>query len=454
MLTQALAIARNTFVESIRQPIYLVLVLAGLVLQAFNLLLSSYSMSYSDSSEVSKDDKLLLDMGLATVFVIATLLAALICTAVLSREIENKTALTVISKPVGRPLFVIGKYLGSTGAILLAAILQLIFLQFAVRHGVMSTAADKFDAVAFTFLAGAVLLGIGIAAWGNYFYGWIFSSASIIIMTPALVIGLLLTYPIARDWTVQPISTDFRPQVLLASLTLLLAVPVISAVALAASTRLGQVMTIAVCLGVFMLGLLSNYFFGRHAFVNSPIASVLEADPDADRDGDFSDGGDIWRIKLDGPTSVGLEPGDRIYYAPTPNGLGLVPPKQPPFTGDVNNPADFNRPGLPRNILVREVEPVVDDWHHLKLLNSGGTPTPHPPRPGDFLFVTETTINWPARAAWSVVPNLQYFWLVDAISQAHPIPPGYVLLVLIYTFGQVTGLVSLAVILFQRREVG
>ena len=56
--------------------------------------------------------------------------------------------------------------------------------------------------------------------------------------------------------------------------------------------------------------------------------------------------------------------------------------------------------------------------------------------------------------AWGTAPNLQFFWLVDAVTQAHPIPPRYVGLVALYSLAQVTGLLALAVILFQKRDVG
>ncbi|RMH30159.1 MAG: ABC transporter permease [Planctomycetota bacterium] len=456
MLTQALAIARNTFVESLRQPIYFILILAGLLLQSFNLLLSAYSMGYSDSSEVSKDDKLLLDMGLATVFVLATILAALTSTAVLSREIDRKTALTVISKPVGRPVFVIGKYLGTAGAVVLATYLQILFLLLAIRHGVMMRATDTFDPVVIGAIGASMALAIGVAAWGNYFYGWVFSSTAVYILTPALTAGLVLALALDRNAAGQiiPITESFKPQVTLAASALLLAAPVLAAIALAASTRLGQVMTITLCAGVFLLGLLSNYFFGRHAYQNQPIATITEAEPVTDRDGDFRDPGDTWRLTLDGPTAILLSPGDRLYYGPTPDGLALIPPTQASFEGDLDDPATWARPRPSPNVIVRQVEPVEEDIHRLRILNAGGVRAERPPAAGQFLFATETRVNWPARAAWSVVPNLQFFWLVDAVTQAHSIPARYVGLVALYSAVQVAGLVALAVILFQKREVG
>ena len=112
MFGQTLAIARNTLVESIRQPVFFILVLACGIMQAANNFFSAYSMGFSDSAEVSGDNKMRLDIGLSTVPVCATLLAAFLATSVVSRD-RGQDRLTVISKPVGRPLFVIGKYSAS-----------------------------------------------------------------------------------------------------------------------------------------------------------------------------------------------------------------------------------------------------------------------------------------------------------------------------------------------------
>ncbi len=59
-----------------------------------------------------------------------------------------------------------------------------------------------------------------------------------------------------------------------------------------------------------------------------------------------------------------------------------------------------------------------------------------------------------AVAAWSVAPNLQFYWLVDAITQGHEIPARYLWLVTLYSGVQVVGLLSLSILLFQGREVG
>lgn len=451
MFGQIIAIARNTFLESVRQPIYIVLLLTGGLMHAFNTLLAAYSMGYSDSAEVSGDNKLLLDMGLATVFVIATVLAALIATAVLSREIEDKTALTVISKPIGRPLFILGKFLGATAAILLATFVLLVFFMLSVRQGVFSTARDTADGPVVLFTTLAVLLSVGLGVWGNYFYGWVFSSTTISALAPSVTFAWLLTMIISPEWTPQPLTTDLKPQVMIAGVSVMLAMPVLAAVAIAASTRLGQVMTIAVCVGAFLLGLLSNHLLGRRAFQNTSVASVVEVQVERDpSEGAFTDPGDTYRLVLDGPPMRELDAGTPIYYGPSPSGVKLATPQQQAFEGDPeDDDAFFNSEN--RSVVVTEYNAEPPS---ILLRNAGGLRVHRPPMPGDSLFLSPTRVNHAAWAGWALIPNLQFFWLVDAVTQAHPIPPDYLIMIAVYSLAQVTGLLALAVILFQTRDVG
>ncbi|MFQ5655144.1 MAG: ABC transporter permease, partial [Planctomycetota bacterium] len=86
MMEQIRAVARNTFTESIRQPIFLVLLLLGIGLLAINPALSAYTLG--------DDNKLLLDLGLSTLLLAGMFLAAFTSTGVLSDEIERRTVLT------------------------------------------------------------------------------------------------------------------------------------------------------------------------------------------------------------------------------------------------------------------------------------------------------------------------------------------------------------------------
>lgn len=452
MFTQALGIARNTLIEALRQPIYMIVVLLSGVLQYINTATAGFAMGYTTSAEVSGDDKLLLDVGLATVFLLGMLLAAFESTAVISREIEDKTVLTVVSKPVQRSTLILGKYLGVATAITMAAVIMILFLLWGIRHGVMSTASDEIDWPVITFAGGAVLLSLAGAAWANFFYNWSFPQITMTLMLPLTVVGYLVTLFISPEWELQPIATDFKPQVTTASVAMLTAVLVLSAVATAASTRLGQVMTIVAVAGVFLMGLLSNHFFGRHALTNRPIAEVLKAEPVEATDEGFDSRGATYRITFVQATDPPLEVGTPVWYGPNPNGVALAVPGYEPYEGDLASADALFGPATPSALVVTQ----VPKENEIVVRNIGARPLDidRAPEPQDFFFITPTEVNPVALGVFSLVPNMHYFWLLDAVTQNRPVPASHLVLIGVYTITQVGVFLSLAVLLFETRDVG
>ena len=203
MLQQLFAISRNTFVESIRQPIFSVMIFfAWLVLIVLNPSMSAYSMEHG------ADVQMLITMGLSTVAVMTLLLAAFTATGVIAEEIERKTVLTVVSKPVGRPLFILGKYLGVAAATTLAYYLMAVILLLTYRHGVMSTASDHFDQPVWTFAALGVLAALGVAVTTNYLYRWVFTSTFVLAAAATMTLALLMVAVISPQWTLQSPLAD------------------------------------------------------------------------------------------------------------------------------------------------------------------------------------------------------------------------------------------------------
>lgn len=449
MFGQTLAIARNTLVESIRQPVFFILVMACGIMQAGNNFFSAYSMGFADSAEVSGDNKMLLDIGLSTVLVCATLLAAFLATSVVSREIEDKTALTVISKPVGRPLFVLGKYLGIAGAILVGTLLMLLFFLFAIERGVMSATYDDPNYPAIILVFSAVGLSIGVAVWGNYFYGWVFSSTACLLMLPLTLLGYIIALAVDVHWDPHPLSEDFKPQITIACFAVLLSMMVLTAVAVAASTRLGQVMTIVVCLGVFLFSLLSNHMVGRRAFDNPVVGRIASVEAVNDPNRNFRDARDSWRITLDAEPGVSLLRNGPVYFGGDPGGIEMAVPRFTPFTGDLSNENQVRSPETGPALAIERVQ----NFREVTVVNVGGLPVARPPSEGDYLFQRPTRVNWPARVVWSVVPNVQFFWLVDAVTQNHPITARYIALATGYAASHIAALLALAVLLFQKREI-
>jgi ABC-type transport system involved in multi-copper enzyme maturation permease subunit len=98
------AIARTTAKEAMAQPLFFVLLAIGV----FALLVFPF-VPYNTFGE---DIKMLKAEGLTLIKVLAIILALWTASLSISEEIEGRTALTVLSKPIGRRQLLVGKFLG------------------------------------------------------------------------------------------------------------------------------------------------------------------------------------------------------------------------------------------------------------------------------------------------------------------------------------------------------
>lgn len=250
-------IAGNSFTETVRQPIYGVMLLVTTGLLVLNVGVSGYTLD--------DDNKLLKDLGLSTLLMSGLFLAAFSAAGILSREIENKTVLTVVSKPVSRPVFILAKFLGLTGALLLAFYLCSIVFLLTMRHKVMERASDVYDLPVILFGCGAILASILIAAFCNYLYDMHFSSLAIALALPLMTLALALVALIGPNWQIQRFGEDFIDGQLIGACVLVFGmVLILTAVAVAVSTRFGEVATLTICSIVLLLGLASDTLFGQY----------------------------------------------------------------------------------------------------------------------------------------------------------------------------------------------
>ncbi|HEY9608475.1 ABC transporter permease [Allocoleopsis sp.] len=120
------AIASNGFREVIRDRIfYLIGLFTLLLLLALRLL---------PEVAATTQDKIFLDLGLGAIELLGVIVAVFVGTGLINKEIEKRTVLVLIPKPVTRAEFIIGKHLGLSGvlAILTVAttLIYLILLSF------------------------------------------------------------------------------------------------------------------------------------------------------------------------------------------------------------------------------------------------------------------------------------------------------------------------------------
>ena len=79
---------------------------------------------------------------------------------------------------------------------------------------------------------------------------------------------------VGKNWHLVPFGTGLPAQRLLELVMMLMAAVIFSALAVTASTRLGQAMTLLVCTGVFVVGSAHPQLIGRLAD-DLPVARLL-----------------------------------------------------------------------------------------------------------------------------------------------------------------------------------
>lgn len=120
-----LAIAHNTFKETIRDRILYNILVFSILLIAFSYFLISL--------DIVGDDKIVVDLSLACISIFGVLIAIFIGIGLVYKEIEKRTIYTILSKPVSRPVFLLGKYLG-----LLITLLANVVIMTAVMYAVLA----------------------------------------------------------------------------------------------------------------------------------------------------------------------------------------------------------------------------------------------------------------------------------------------------------------------------
>lgn len=120
-LTRSGTIARATVKEAVRQPVFILLAIIGSLV-----IMANYWVPFFTLGD---DTRVFIDCGLQTILIAALLLSVWTASISVAEEIEGKTAMTLLSKPINRRQFVLGKYIGILqGALLLVSIMGLVLL--------------------------------------------------------------------------------------------------------------------------------------------------------------------------------------------------------------------------------------------------------------------------------------------------------------------------------------
>jgi len=299
-MRQISIIAINAFMELVRQPVFLLLFTLSPMLCVGLALFDYFGFGGTSTGPVNFDIKMVKD-GALTVTLFSGLAAAVLCaTSSISQEIETGTALAVLSKPVGRLHFLLGKYLGIIGALSVGTYLNLISVLLASRMA--SDAYGNFDIVGtITFLI-FISLAYLAGALVNYFLHKPFVPITVGYLTIALTVGFFVICAqdkttafywvdsgagidasfwdiwkftdgggMRGDEVLQKLDIDKNMWeyvdfgMIQLTVLVLFALWVLAALAVACSTRLSWMPTMMICTSVFLIGMMSDYMLGEAA---------------------------------------------------------------------------------------------------------------------------------------------------------------------------------------------
>ncbi len=198
------AVALSAFKEGIRQPLFWLLLVTALVI----LLIMPFIPYFTFGEEL----KMVKEIGNDIIMLAAGLFGVLVASTSISEEIEGRTAITLMSKPVSRRQFLVGKFLGiglSSG--LMTGILSVVYM---------------------------------LVLWFEYWY-----EKKEALPSPFILPNNPLAFVGGLEW--------WRLDVMLAAPGLILGfcqAMVFVAIAVALATRLPMVVNLVICLVVYFLG--------------------------------------------------------------------------------------------------------------------------------------------------------------------------------------------------------
>jgi hypothetical protein len=385
-MRQFFTIATNAFMELVRQPIFLLLMTASVFFEIF--LAVPYYFAFGD------EPKLVENSTLAVMLLSGLFGAVLSASASLAHEIRRGTVLAVLSKPVGRAQFFLAKFAGLAAALTVLTYVNLVGVLLASRMAF--DAYGKTDVAALVIFMAGTAAAYGLASFSNFFLRRPFVSDAVfaLVVFATLAAFIIFRFTTQMESVNEVAHVDWR--LVPAGILILFALWILAALALACSTRLDTIPTLAVCSAFFLIGLTSDYMFGRHT------EPVWQSHP-------------IWLSDMR----------DELYSSRWSE-------NQKALLRQIIEKYDTNKNGIlePSELLSVSAE----DKSRLTQAGMGG--------------------SWWASVLYTVIPNWQLFWFADALDMdKSTFQWGYVGKAFAYMVAYASAVLAIGMVLFEEREL-
>ncbi len=149
-----LSIALNTFRENLREKLLYNLLFFALLMIGSSILLSRITLG--------DYHRLILDLGLASINLFGVLIAIFVGIGLVSKEVDRKTIYTIVSKPIPRYEFLLGKYCGLVITLLANTIVMVAGLLIVLQVMEVPITSLVFKSLALIFLELMVITAVAV----------------------------------------------------------------------------------------------------------------------------------------------------------------------------------------------------------------------------------------------------------------------------------------------------
>ena len=152
-----MAIARNTFLEAVRDRVLYNLVIFVLLLIAGAIFLGELSGG--------QERKIIIDLGLSTMLLFGVFISIFVGVGLVYKEIERRTVYAIFSKPISRGEFLIGKYLGLCLTLLVNVVIMGVGVSLAllfVHRGWEPLIVTIWPAILLIYLELTIITGVAL----------------------------------------------------------------------------------------------------------------------------------------------------------------------------------------------------------------------------------------------------------------------------------------------------
>ena len=247
-------LARNTFVECIREPVYFLMLICALCING----LYPTAAMFVFREQI----KFVVDSTMATSLVFSLVIAVVCSAHTISREMRNGTVLLLMSKPVTRFAFVAAKIFG-----IISAVTVFLFLLNCSALISVLIAKDQFR-LEFSLMGiyyGVLAVAAVYGGLRNYFKQLSFTSNTLTALLVLIPVIAVVFYIIRVSAFHSPAEIDpeefIEARHLVPALLLLFpAAWTMGTISAALATRIELVSNLTICTVIFLLGLVTKFF--------------------------------------------------------------------------------------------------------------------------------------------------------------------------------------------------